>query len=522
MGQSKTPTPGGEDRESRTRGIGVWKWIRRQPSNLSVKPPEERHHRTPISAGDGTMIKKLWILSLAFLVLAGCTPALRGVAPPDDSITQFQRVATRSLSEFDQMAPRPFPCDGGYYASHQGYIMNLSDWAEQSGLSRGDRIISIAGVAVTGPEDRARALAGVPVGGPVVVTVNRRGHEVKVSLPCRDNSMIWSTWRQMFEAVTRGDWDGCLDASVEIPRLQRRVDSFPIATRLECVRAKIRTLKRPDGPDVDRLAYEVAHLRLRESRYVPGETDRFRGFVLATAEFLRQRGFPSLGADLEVQLREALKAQTQAPPPTATPTTSRGTAFAVRPDGILLTASHIVRDAKMITASCPGNPPSPATLGETAGNTDLAVLRIGQPTPTYLSLAEARTLKVGDPVFTIGFPATSLLGSEPKFTDGSVSALSGPGGEATLVQITVPVQPGNSGAPLLNNEGRVVGVVTSSAAIRAFLTVTGTLPQNINWAVKSAYALPLFDPPAAHPPARDRAEAINTAIQATCMIEATQ
>jgi S1-C subfamily serine protease len=127
---------------------------------------------------------------------------------------------------------------------------------------------------------------------------------------------------------------------------------------------------------------------------------------------------------------------------------------------------------------------------------------------TYIPLAPARSLRIGEPIFTVGFPATNLLGEEPKFTDGSASSLSGPGGDAIFFQMTVPIQPGNSGGPVINDAGLVVGVVTSTAAIRPFLSATGTLPQNINWAVKSEYALPLFDQPPQLPRASNRQEAI--------------
>ena len=72
---------------------------------------------------------------------------------------------------------------------------------------------------------------------------------------------------------------------------------------------------------------------------------------------------------------------------------------------------------------------------------------------------------------------------------------------------------------MLTSEGEVVGVVTSSAAVRAFLSMTGTLPQNLNWAVKAEYARPLFDVPPAQPPASTRRAAIDRALQATCLIE---
>lgn len=197
-----------------------------------------------------------------------------------------------------------------------------------------------------------------------------------------------------------------------------------------------------------------------------------------------------------------------------------GTGFVVKPDGVLLTASHILQDAQTITVTCPDQAPQSAIPEKTSRIDDLAVIQIPLSGLPYLSLAEAGSLRVGDPVFTIGFPVADLLGPDPKFTDGSVSALSGRGGEATLMQVTVPIQPGNSGGPVLTYDGEVVGVVTSSAAVRAFLAVTGTVPQNLNWAVKAEYALPLFEQPPAQPRADSRRAAIDRGLRATCMIEA--
>ena len=64
-------------------------------------------------------------------------------------------------------------------------------------------------------------------------------------------------------------------------------------------------------------------------------------------------------------------------------------------------------------------------------------------------MADQRSVTLGQQVFTIGYPAPDLLGSEAKFTEGVVSSLSVLGGDAGYMQISVPVQPGNSGGPLL-------------------------------------------------------------------------
>jgi len=110
----------------------------------------------------------------------------------------------------------------------------------------------------------------------------------------------------------------------------------------------------------------------------------------------------------------------------------------------------------------------------------------------------------------------------PKFTDGAVSAEYGPGGETSLLQVTIPVQPGNSGGPVVTLDGSVVGIVSSSAAIIPFLKATGTLPQNVNWAIKAEYAKPLFDQPQSRQVSKSRSEAIDHTTQAVCLVEATK
>ncbi len=209
-------------------------------------------------------------------------------------------------------------------------------------------------------------------------------------------------------------------------------------------------------------------------------------------------------------------------PSSATPARGSGTGFVVDPDGLVLTAFHVVQDATAISVTCPGRPALPAEPRALTRNNDLALLRVPASGLPYLSIGKSGALRLGDPVFTIGYPATDILGPEPKFTDGAVSALAGLLSEASLLQMTVPVQPGNSGGPVVNTEGYAVGVVTSSAAVRPFLKATGALPQNINWAVKADYAAPLFDAPPLLPPAGNRTEAIRRTEQATCRIEASR
>jgi S1-C subfamily serine protease len=92
-------------------------------------------------------------------------------------------------------------------------------------------------------------------------------------------------------------------------------------------------------------------------------------------------------------------------------------------------------------------------------------------------------VKLGEKVFTLGFPKVSIQGEEPKFTEGSISGLYGFQDDSGQFQISVPIQPGNSGGALVNAAGQVVGIIVSK------------LPsgQNVNFAVKSNRARLLFD-----------------------------
>ena len=176
--------------------------------------------------------------------------------------------------------------------------------------------------------------------------------------------------------------------------------------------------------------------------------------------------------------------------PTGTNKTKRdlqqqsGTCFAVGPNGTVATAAHVVEGALAISVAMLGSSFEGARVIKRSEKDDLALLKIKSSTPDYLHLVQSADVQAGDSVFTLGFPIIEWLGVEPKFTDGSVSAVHGPKGADHYMQITVPIQPGNSGGPLLNENGQVVGVVTATARVKEFFELTGTLPQDINFAVR--------------------------------------
>jgi S1-C subfamily serine protease len=206
---------------------------------------------------------------------------------------------------------------------------------------------------------------------------------------------------------------------------------------------------------------------IEEAHYSPTSLAEIRARLLSVVEALEKARRTTLAEDIKQQI--ATFAST---PPTATsqapssPAGVRsegksiqrvGTAFAVNSDGILITAFHVVKGAKVIELACPEIGTERAVIERFSVANDLAVLRISQrKTPSYLSIADQKSVTLGQQVFTIGYPAPDMLGSEAKFTEGVVSSLS-VGGDAGYMQISVPVQPGNSGGPLLNGSGEVLG-----------------------------------------------------------------
>ena len=204
---------------------------------------------------------------------------------------------------------------------------------------------------------------------------------------------------------------------------------------------------------------------------------------------------------------------------------SSGTAFIVHPDGRLLTAHHVIDGATAVSVSCNGEPAVPATVTSSSVATDLAILEASGDlgTDSFIRLSPQRVPSLGDTVFTIGYPTPDLLGTDPKYTNGTVSALSRLRGDASFLQISVPIQPGNSGGALVNDDGDVIGVVVATAAAPAFIRATDSIPQNINWAVKSAFASVLFEPPPADrtPTADADTAVIERVTAATCLVRVT-
>ena len=168
-----------------------------------------------------------------------------------------------------------------------------------------------------------------------------------------------------------------------------------------------------------------------------------------------------------------------------------GTGFFISADGFLVTNEHVVRDAAQIRLVTSAGFISVIVVKVDAAN-DLALLK-AEGRFAALPIAASRGVKLGGAVATVGFPNIGLQGFAPKLAKGEIAALSGAGDDARYFQISVPVQPGNSGGALVDEHGNVVGVVSAKLSAKAALAASGSLPENVNYAVKSGYLLTFLE-----------------------------
>lgn len=161
---------------------------------------------------------------------------------------------------------------------------------------------------------------------------------------------------------------------------------------------------------------------------------------------------------------------------------SSGTGFFIDKKGYLATNYHVIKDAKTIEIVYNGKPLK-AKVEVSDEQNDLAILKIDDnsfvPLTTINYNFKTESSEVGTSVFALGFPMTQIMGEEIKFTDGKINAKSGYKGEISTYQISVPIQPGNSGGPLFDNDGNLVGITSSG--------LDKSLTDNVNYAIKTKY-----------------------------------
>lgn len=131
----------------------------------------------------------------------------------------------------------------------------------------------------------------------------------------------------------------------------------------------------------------------------------------------------------------------------------------------------------------------PAKIIATDPNNDMAIIRVDHkdytPIPAIPYKFDSKTKDVGTDVFTLGYPLTFIMGEEIKYTTGEISAKSGYQGDIRTYQISVPITNGNSGGPLFDYDGNIIGITSSG--------LKKDIADNVNYAIKSIYLQTLIE-----------------------------
>ena len=213
------------------------------------------------------------------------------------------------------------------------------------------------------------------------------------------------------------------------------------------------------------------------------DNGRLEGSLLALARLLDEES-DDTGNDA-VASASSPSAPPAAPPAGGDSTASNassGSGFVVSAAGHILTNAHVVEGCRRFTVDG-----SPAMLLASSEQYDLALLQSPEAASRPVATFSAASAKLNSDVTAVGFPYAGLLGGL-NVTRGTVSSLKGMGGDLVTMQISAPVQSGNSGGPLLAADGEVVGVVVAKLDAVKVADLMGDLPQNVNFAIRGEIA----------------------------------
>ena len=158
---------------------------------------------------------------------------------------------------------------------------------------------------------------------------------------------------------------------------------------------------------------------------------------------------------------------------------SIGTGFFVAADGAILTSSHVLNRCTSITVGQPGQPMEAAQVVGRDPINDLALLRSSLKPQSAPALRTG--VRLGETIAVYGFPLLSVLPTSGNFTTGNITATAGLLDDSRMLQISAPIQPGNSGGPVVDAHGNVVGIVRAQ--------LKPGLAQNVNFAIRASVAI---------------------------------
>lgn len=253
-------------------------------------------------------------------------------------------------------------------------------------------------------------------------------------------------------ANAQGFWGGVVQGMIEGDKARDRRKA------LELEEQRLRMLE-----EQQRMQLEIQRRDMERQRQAQLEEERRR-----QAE---------LQAQVEAQRRDE-KAQIEAYRQGYT-----GTGFFVSKKGHIITNAHVLGDYQFVIAKDSTGRIYELDILAIDKKNDLALLQAAKKTEG-LPIMPAQSVGKGLKVYSIGYPQPGIQGTESKITDGIISSMTGLRNDNDSYQISVPIQAGNSGGPLVTETGAVVGVIVATVNAKKFFAITGDIPQNVNFAIK--------------------------------------
>ncbi len=162
---------------------------------------------------------------------------------------------------------------------------------------------------------------------------------------------------------------------------------------------------------------------------------------------------------------------------------SSGSGFAVSTDGYVITNNHVIEGCQQVALQDTGTVVPMIVVTSDLQN-DLALLKGNFSPKAVLALSDYQPQLLQD-VYAAGYPFGNEISSSIKVTKGIISSLTGIGNNFSNIQIDAALQPGNSGGPILDDKGNVVGVSVAKLDAKYMLDNYGTIPENTNFGIKA-------------------------------------
>lgn len=405
------------------------------------------------------------------------------------SLQQAARMSS-TAAQVRQTLPATTYCDfGGFSYTDLLIVRSVSQKYRKLGIQLNDRITSFDRDPINSLAEMLPRLLRHRPGDTITLGLDRSGRSVDVPVICEDGFLFRTSILAALDAGARHDWRTCVQQIAQ-------VESIAVANaetrllRMMCNESARMDRNIPPSTGDALIVFESTESTIRDAPFTSGGVDAQIGIATQNINWLRANGFAALADDLSKTLIVA--SSTELPPidqhaEQPERVSGSGSGFVVAAHTVL-TNAHVVANCRALKVN-----DLEAFLLRVDETNDLAILHVEGLSAPALQFRPGKDLQAGEPIVALGFPLPEVLSSDAKVTTGSISATSGPANDIRLIQISAPVQPGNSGGPLLDEGGSVVGVVSSKLDALFIASIIGDIPQNVNFAIKSGIARLFLD-----------------------------